>query len=591
MFGGNEEQIGYSAEIKPSVPVAKSLYDLDYLIQDWHGMEAAQEDVYRYYEQIKQSPRQVFQMLGFLEPMLLSSHHYQEDRELAKDVLRKLYTDQSSFFIRKRIENILDDRPDHDQIDRYNDSNLSDVYNIAPVFNQPWGQSRLRVENEAVAKKLSAVSAISNRFGVVYLRENEQGKDRFFNRHSDIIGFFRLVKPQSDQNEACEAEPIATLDILREEGLKVNDGNLLEINNLANNYLEMISPTVRAMIEDSLGIELGSYSIRLQIQLLNFLIDRDEAAVDQVKKFTEKYGESGLRTFLACEYGMSFGQKILELGEKLPIEQASVLFDRYSDLVKKADSLGNLFEQSGLLNNEAEKDGKQLSLDLQDAVLLRSKDILMAAGERLIQEDGPLEKPMGEVTGTFEALSLYLDTISVLADSNNKPEGLVVDALPDRADAPDTYFYKVEDVRTGFDYRLKIFVRPLADRRGQARVNFELIFDTDKPNIKLKEAFRQTTVYWPDTRKKKIREDSLLRIGLDLETKSAEPTLSLDVGRSQLSDNEIERTGDPLGNMLDAYDNDSGHHTTKTFSTTFADPAKFERISRRFQSYLEQARG
>ena len=99
----------------------------------------------------------------------------------------------------------------------------------------------------------------------------------------------------------------------------------------------------------------------------------------------------------------------------------------------------------------------------------------------------------------------------------------------------------------GYEYGLKIFIRPKAEKNAQARVNFELSFDTNNPNRELQKAFQNEII--SHTQNKKTTH-SVLRIGIDREDYGGNESLSLDVGRSEHSDTELTRSGDVLGNFL-----------------------------------------
>lgn len=146
--------------------------------------------------------------------------------------------------------------------------------------------------------------------------------------------------------------------------------------------------------------------------------------------------------------------------------------------------------------------------------------------------------------------------------------------------------YKVTDKFTGFVSEMKWFIRPQADKDGQARISVEINFDTESPDPAFKELFEQTTTRLKDGQAIKEEKNSTFRLSVDRDTTNPEqPIVSLDIGRAQFSGTTFIRTGDKFGNMLATVSTEA-NHTPFSFDPNFAQEDIFGSIASKFEQYI-----
>jgi hypothetical protein len=142
---------------------------------------------------------------------------------------------------------------------------------------------------------------------------------------------------------------------------------------------------------------------------------------------------------------------------------------------------------------------------------------------------------------------------------------------------------------TDFDekeYRVKFLVRPKAENGAQARINVEINFDTENPNLEMKEVFYQETEWLNNSKRKGIQKESVFRMGIDLDVDNPlNPGLSLDIGRSAIESEKRIASGETLGNFLASVSPEKTH-TPFSFDRKFADPELFERLAKEFEQFL-----
>ena len=134
-------------------------------------------------------------------------------------------------------------------------------------------------------------------------------------------------------------ERLSLSEILKEEGF-LRDAGSEENERLLLTYKSLIELPLRKKIENEFGVRLEDYSIREQVQFVNFLALKTSEGVDAVKKFLGEAGDEEsrqrrVRSFLSLESGNLSGDEILKIGEELVDvpELADKLFSEYSRIV------------------------------------------------------------------------------------------------------------------------------------------------------------------------------------------------------------------------------------------------------------------
>ncbi len=216
--------------------------------------------------------------------------------------------------------------------------------------------------DEIPFEKGGMIGPISDRYGIVY--STGFHTEFFFERDPNI-------EKSETSKEKKRVEKLTVEDVLRKEGLSETGANAEQrLRDQAYLYSILVQPAFRKRIEDDFGIELKDFSVRVQVQFLNFLFEKNEEEVGRVKKFLQSemyFGNSPfgskseradlvrqwrregdldlrrkertdrLKSFLSLEQGgADMGEKILAIGEKLPKEAADTVFAKYAEMADRA---------------------------------------------------------------------------------------------------------------------------------------------------------------------------------------------------------------------------------------------------------------
>lgn len=352
-------------------------------------------------------------------------------------------------------------------------------------------------------------------------------------------------------------------------------------NNLATSLSDIAFFTnkhVEATIHNAIGFSLYELSLQEQFYFVEYLKEVSNADAAAVFSFAKTYGVGGVRTFLSLEHGgRDIGNTILRLGEKLHQEDAEKIFTGYANIVDSAQSLQNRLEI--IFDPNQQQGFETLPFQVADALLLRAKDILVGA-LRVTEKESTKTLNVPDVLSAIEGVTLV---VGMLADLQQQKKF----SFEKQKQSQESLFkFDVTD-KDGYLYGLKFFIRPKAEKGAQARVNIELSFDTANPNEKLQKAFTNEIV---SHTQHKTTKGSVLRIGLDREDHGGNEAVSLDIGRSEHTDDAFSRTGDVLGNLL-ALASAEGNHTTTPFDASFATEENFEKLALMLQEYLVKLSG
>ncbi|OGF52230.1 hypothetical protein A3I27_01075 [Candidatus Giovannonibacteria bacterium RIFCSPLOWO2_02_FULL_43_11b] len=296
-------------------------------------------------------------------------------------------------------------------------------------------------------------------------------------------------------------------------------------------------------------------------------------------KFAERFGEEGVRTFFTAEYDDNSGEKILALAEKLGESDLDSLFHSYSNIVDSSRGIETLLRERALKNIEIDDELKErFPVEVSEAILRRSKDVLMSAYSIAVEKKKELE--IRDVINSLEGLDTLLGVFRSLEDTNTQYR-----ITKKELRGEGTNVFTAENKQTGRQYELKVFARPKSETGKQARINIELNFDTVKADEKLRQAFRHQIIRKVGGRERQSLHHSL-RIGIDRDTFYDPPRVSLDLGRGPMKKDELTREGDILGRTLQL-STEIGHHNPKSFDERFAKEDVFEKIAGTFKEYLE----
>ena len=232
--------------------------------------------------------------------------------------------------------------------DIYEDADIRNLYDIKPAIFE---YKEYDNKEEEQKEKEFCFSKINDKYGIIYTPEGL------------IDSFFELDKEdiEKDDNEKIEPERLNIDDILEKEGFKKENMSEGKYKKMVLTYKTLIELPMREKIEGEFDIELKNFSIREQVQFVNFLSSKTVEEVERVKEFLNQSKDfeaknNRIRSFLSLESGEEMGKKILDIGEKLEPENADAIFAKYAEIIdlteKSRDELENLFKNKKEISDE-----------------------------------------------------------------------------------------------------------------------------------------------------------------------------------------------------------------------------------------------
>lgn len=315
-----------------------------------------------------------------------------------------------------------------------------------------------------------------------------------------------------------------------------------------------------------------------------------DVPAQQREHFLKKHGVEGLRVMIGADYGKDFVRKALALSEvadspaKYAIEEQFEWYASITSLAGEFESIGN--EISNNLPHLPQELRELLPQELKEAILRRATD-LISASHLVSVEKVETNLTPNQIAAALMGLERFLKVMRAFSTDDE-----VKLSFLKRENG--SYIFRADELddedrsEVNWQYILRIFLRPEEHQKeGQARINFTLDFDApelEDPVPRLSNVFEQETRY---TRGNKIKTESVLRIGLDRDTRGGGEEISLDVGRAAYKGEDFERTGDPLGNAL-TLATKMGHHNPKSIDQRFAKQEVFRELVRGFQKFLDE---
>ena len=159
----------------------------------------------------------------------------------------------------------------------------------------------------------------------------------------------------------------------------------------------------------------------------------------------------------------------------------------YAEIADLAEHFHEILESSQVLRESGlpEDVRKEFPGSMYEALLRRSKDLLVSAHTLEVQK-AETDLTIEDLKHALHGLRTFLEIMRDL-ETRELHKFEVVDQTDQ------LYKFAATNKENGAEYGLKVFVRPEEEKRGQARINFELNFDTKNPNEELKKAFSQET--------------------------------------------------------------------------------------------------
>ncbi len=190
-------------------------------------------------------------------------------------------------------------------------------------------------------------------------------------------------------------ERLSIAEILEKEGFKKEDMSEEEYDKLLLTYKTLIELPIRERMEKDFGIKLEDYSVREQVQFVNFLSTKTIEEVERVKGFLNE-GDNELsrkhrvKAFLSLESGQFTGDDIILIGESLKDDSKLVnkLFEVYASLVDQTaitkDELREMFRN--------QKEVKDEEVGKVSRMILNKANELLLDYVRMIKEGKEISK-------------------------------------------------------------------------------------------------------------------------------------------------------------------------------------------------------
>ncbi|MFZ2205709.1 MAG: GNAT family N-acetyltransferase [Minisyncoccia bacterium] len=261
-------------------------------------------------------------------------------------------------------------------------------------------------------------------------------------------------------------------EALSEKNIYLSNKNIGE-EKVFKDYLFLQQEFMREKIEKDFNLKLATFTIPEQFQFLNFLKTREYKDINKLKDFTEKFSTQGFRTFLSIEQGgKEMGDKILELGEKLPENIAKEVFNKYGEIVEAAnkaeEEIKNLYEKENIPSDVFEKiretllkrgvillsclaDKKDVSVDEQSILKeledIKTQTIIMGSSYLELHKQG-IKIPIEDISNTT------LDKVSA-QDMTDKEKKELLEAY-EKGRPKETYENKehIEGLKKEFEQTL-----------------------------------------------------------------------------------------------------------------------------------------
>lgn len=176
-------------------------------------------------------------------------------------------------------------------------------------------------------------------------------------------------------------------------------------------------PLMREKIERDLNISLNKLPLRSQIHFLRFLADADPNIFQRLQQALAKnsdFADELLISFLACAEDKILGEKIINLSENLPADEAKTVFKKYAKIVETTENI----RQSLKTNFWHSKDYSEETIqNIVQRLLQRGNDILIRYSA---EHQGPLAKILDQIktelllfASTFKALREMGESLSL----------------------------------------------------------------------------------------------------------------------------------------------------------------------------------
>jgi hypothetical protein len=167
-----------------------------------------------------------------------------------------------------------------------------------------------------------------------------------------------------------------------------------------------------AYLSSKAAVDLGSFNSGEQQQLLSVMKNLNYKGNSRLIDFAKRYGEQGVRVFVALEHDKNMGERIFQIGEKVNQEAAEVIFEKYNELISLSANL------EGELADSIRDEGKLKDLDIEEIrkeIARRANNFLEKFAEKISDADQP--ERAGSIKAIIRALEECKKEVVVTAST------------------------------------------------------------------------------------------------------------------------------------------------------------------------------
>ena len=202
-------------------------------------------------------------------------------------------------------------------------------------------------------------------------RLSDQGEIGVFNGKEELMNYFKL--DLETQSGVVRPELLSfTLEKLFVPRSDESDEERRQREETAKEFVQKYYGFLHNDFFEGTGVALNNNSLREQVGFYQYFSKISDQGKEKLKSFLTKFGDSGLRTFLAMQHGHESGEQIVGLADNLSRRTTEKVFAEY---LRVADFANIFYEQLGpelqsRLGNEFSKE------EWYDRLLKRARSFL-----------------------------------------------------------------------------------------------------------------------------------------------------------------------------------------------------------------------
>jgi ribosomal protein S18 acetylase RimI-like enzyme len=238
------------------------------------------------------------------------------------------------------------------------------------LYRIEFGQIGISEEGVRYLEKIYDLGEYNNpEFYVERLTPN--GEVGIFNEEKELVKYFELGDITSEEEKVKAQVLDFVYDTLfypkEKETEEEKVARLKYLEEFKTKYYKLANNTVFS----ETGVRLNNLTFKEQGSFMQFMSSIEDK--DKLKDFVNKYRESGMRTFISMQHGgPEMGDKILELGKKLPENVARSVFAKYAELVDSVDETIRILEE-----RFGRKADSIVINSIQESLLKKGRDLLV----------------------------------------------------------------------------------------------------------------------------------------------------------------------------------------------------------------------